>query len=68
MRKTILITFPNESYPILANVNIDELVVSKVFKNKYFGDTIFCWYGDVYINLNSKNLDDETLAKIMSNN
>jgi hypothetical protein len=65
MRKNIPVTFPNESYPINIPVDIDELVVNAVFENELFGDTIFCWYGDIYVNLNSKDLDSETLETIM---
>lgn len=67
MRKKILITFPNESYPVEALIDIEKLRFSKIFKNEYFGDTIFCWYGDIYVNLNSKNLDPETLSIIIGN-
>ncbi len=67
MQKKILITFPNESYPVEALIDIEKLRFNKIFKNEYFGDTIFCWYGDIYVNLNSKNLDPETLSIIIGN-
>ena len=67
MWKKILITFPNESYPVEALIDIEKLRFNKIFKNEYFGDTIFCWYGDIYVNLNSKNLDPETLSIIIGN-
>tara|TARA_R110000868_G_scaffold115997_8_gene309373 strand:+ start:1616 stop:1822 length:207 start_codon:yes stop_codon:yes gene_type:complete len=65
MRKNLLITFPNESYPICIPVDVEDLIVKEVFKNEYFGDVIFCWLGDIYVNLNSKDLDSETLEIIM---
>jgi hypothetical protein len=67
MRKKIPITFPNEPYPIEVPVDINKLVVNKIFKNRYWGDIIFCWYDDIYISINSKSLDSETLAIIIGN-
>jgi hypothetical protein len=45
MRK-VLVRFPNESYFIEMEINMDE------FKpDKEFDDQIFGWYGDTYISI-----------------
>lgn len=44
--KKVLIRFPNESYFIEAEINMDEFKPEKEFDTEIFG-----WYGDIYVSI-----------------
>lgn len=50
--KKVLVRFPNESYPIVMDINWDEFKIEKEFSTEYFG-----WYHNVYITVSKQTLN-----------
>jgi len=58
MRKTLSLKFPNESYFIKSEINIDDLKIDNIFD-----EYVFAWYGDIYISLIKSELIIEDVLK-----